>query len=391
MSSIGLQLTLFNRFSLYAPDGTPRTVTAARRRALIAFLACQPDAQASRERLATLLWGDSPDAQARQSLRQALLILRRELGPERDLLLADRNCVSLDLERIEIDRRRFDRLALSDDPSSLLSAASFGAEAFLADLALDVPGFEEWLRAERARCLDRLSGALERLATHLLKEGRTQDAVPVLDRLSGLAAERPELARTTEDLRALAGRTALPPAGSPTAAPDQPPDLGLAPDGHPIDRGSGPPAPSPSPRAARRWLVPALAAGNLVLLGLLFAGRWVDRAAIWPFTGADDTFICASGATRGATRFGAQGWMHAKPGATCHFVGYLVPDKGLVPDELRVTRPPQLGQASIAPDRSIVYVAGDRPGTDVFAVEGGGAHAGETLSFRLTFTVAIRP
>ncbi len=45
---------------------------------LLAYLVLNPEAH-PRENLATLFWGDSPDAQARKSLRTALPILRREL------------------------------------------------------------------------------------------------------------------------------------------------------------------------------------------------------------------------------------------------------------------------------------------------------------------------
>lgn len=392
MNSVSLRLDLFNRFVLAAGDAV-RPVTAARRRALIAFLACQPDGQAPREQLATLMWGDSPDAQARQSLRQALLILRRELGPDQDLVLADRDRVGLDLDRIRVDRRVFDSLAASADPADLRAAAGFDADAFLADLALDIPAFEDWLRAERMRCLSRLRGVLERVAEGHLAEGREADALPVLERLAALSPEQPERAREVADMRARATGRAVPfpvaPAGVVSEAPPDPP--GPAQGDGPAGRPSGADPERPAPSGRSRWLVPALAASNLVLLGLLVADRGSWLASLWPFSNPADASACASGSTRGATRSGAQGWMHARPGATCRFVGYLVPDKGLQPDELRVTRAPQLGQATIGPDRSIIYVAGDRPGTDAFAVEGSGAHEGETLPFRLTFTIAIRP
>lgn len=48
--------------------------------ALVAYLSLQKGAPATREHLATLLWGDRDEGAARHSLRQALLVLRRELG-----------------------------------------------------------------------------------------------------------------------------------------------------------------------------------------------------------------------------------------------------------------------------------------------------------------------
>lgn len=58
--------------------------------ALLAFLALSPDRPQPRTKLATLLWGESPEEQARSSLRQTLFLLRRPLL-ERDpaLLILD--------------------------------------------------------------------------------------------------------------------------------------------------------------------------------------------------------------------------------------------------------------------------------------------------------------
>jgi predicted ATPase/DNA-binding SARP family transcriptional activator len=59
---------------------------------LLAYLLLHPERH-PRDQLATLLWGDSSDEQARHSLRTALATLRKELAP--DLLLADRDFVQL--------------------------------------------------------------------------------------------------------------------------------------------------------------------------------------------------------------------------------------------------------------------------------------------------------
>ncbi len=61
---------------------------------LLAYLALVPgDPGHSREKLAALLWGDSPDTLARSSLRRALALLRRALGDE--LVVASRDTVQL--------------------------------------------------------------------------------------------------------------------------------------------------------------------------------------------------------------------------------------------------------------------------------------------------------
>jgi len=48
--------------------------------ALVAYLALEGSGTTNREALATLFWGEKDESAARHSLRQALLVLRRELG-----------------------------------------------------------------------------------------------------------------------------------------------------------------------------------------------------------------------------------------------------------------------------------------------------------------------
>src|ERR1700688_5016614 len=74
-------LRLLGAFAVEVNAGRPIAVAlrSKKARALLAYLAMKPDWRASREELATLLWGDNPDAQARHSLRQCLVSLRQDL------------------------------------------------------------------------------------------------------------------------------------------------------------------------------------------------------------------------------------------------------------------------------------------------------------------------
>jgi DNA-binding SARP family transcriptional activator len=70
-------LELLGGFRLRAPSGDPLTLKLRKSEALLAYLACQPARSASREQIANLLWGDYEQPRARQSLRQALLDIKR--------------------------------------------------------------------------------------------------------------------------------------------------------------------------------------------------------------------------------------------------------------------------------------------------------------------------
>ncbi len=86
-----LRLHLFGPFRLLR-SGESLVLPTRKAEALCAYLALHPG-QHTREELATRFWGDSPDEDARRSLRVALSALRKVLGD--DALLADRETLQL--------------------------------------------------------------------------------------------------------------------------------------------------------------------------------------------------------------------------------------------------------------------------------------------------------
>lgn len=154
MAPARLRLHLLGRFTAEV-DGEPvRSVeiSGRLRRALLAYLAMQPSLAETRERLASLLWGESPDRQARQNLRQCLLDLRREFEPVGfDPLKINRTTIALDPDLIAVDARRFLTLCDSDDLADLEQAIGLYDGPLLDGLDLDIDVFRDWLGKERAR------------------------------------------------------------------------------------------------------------------------------------------------------------------------------------------------------------------------------------------------
>ncbi len=88
-----LRLYLLGPFRLERAGQSIRLPTR-KAESLLAYLALQSkNTRPSRERLAALFWGDSPDQLARSSLRRALVLLRQALGD--GLLLADRETIQI--------------------------------------------------------------------------------------------------------------------------------------------------------------------------------------------------------------------------------------------------------------------------------------------------------
>src|SRR5262245_14798175 len=69
--------------------------------ALLAYLALPVGHAHQRDKLATLLWGGTPDASARNSFRQALFVLRKALASSGDALRIEGDTVALDGDGVE--------------------------------------------------------------------------------------------------------------------------------------------------------------------------------------------------------------------------------------------------------------------------------------------------
>src|SRR5438128_3465446 len=91
-------------------------------RGLLAYLAAGGGQAVSRERLADLLWPYQGSEQARHSLRNCLLELRKALGPSAALHLVT-DFASCRLQHAFVDLDRFERLSRSPHRSELQDAA----------------------------------------------------------------------------------------------------------------------------------------------------------------------------------------------------------------------------------------------------------------------------
>lgn len=136
--------------------------------ALLGYLCLAPDGRMTRELAAGLLWGESPETQARSSLRQTLLIVRRELDAAGfDALDSDRLSLFIDKSRVKIDVETLlsDLASGKPVPPRLLGEKRLPERLFDRFDGLD-ESFTAWLRVRRQQLHDRLRSALEdRLAS----------------------------------------------------------------------------------------------------------------------------------------------------------------------------------------------------------------------------------
>jgi DNA-binding SARP family transcriptional activator/Tfp pilus assembly protein PilF len=119
--------------------------------ALLAYLAMSPGKEFSREHLMSLLWSDRAEAQASNSLRQALSQLRKALnGSGASPLILSAVGVSVDPEAVSIDAVEFERSA-SGKGRERQRATDYYQGDFLADFTVRDNAFEEWRRLKAAR------------------------------------------------------------------------------------------------------------------------------------------------------------------------------------------------------------------------------------------------
>ncbi|MGQ0815158.1 MAG: AAA family ATPase [Gemmatimonadota bacterium] len=139
--------------------------------ALVAYLGSRPGRSADRAELAALLWGERVEVRARQSLRQALLELKRWLA---DALVVDGEFVRLG-DGIEIDsvefetevvERRFAQAAARWNGMYLRGVDDFAVE----DL-------RDWIDGERARLSRLYRWALDNLRQDAVGRGAWTEAV----------------------------------------------------------------------------------------------------------------------------------------------------------------------------------------------------------------------
>src|SRR5271156_5138872 len=175
MVAMMLSISILGSLVIDSGDGRLGKVPK-KARALLAFLAAQLGQPVTRERLADMLWPYQGSEQARHSLRNCLLELRKALGRGTDThLVADfANCR---IQDATVDLEQFERLSRSQNRCDLQAAAELYRGELLADFDINSEPFQEWLAAERDRTLATVCDILHRLSTKQDAAGEHDGAI----------------------------------------------------------------------------------------------------------------------------------------------------------------------------------------------------------------------
>jgi DNA-binding SARP family transcriptional activator/tetratricopeptide (TPR) repeat protein len=174
-------------------NGAVIPVTSAKMRALLLYLSSAPRFSETRRGLAGLLWPDSGDKQARQSLRQLLSNFRRSMPAKAQAIVTfDDTAVRLDPSCVAIDRDCLARIGVDATIADLEEAAASYRGDFGNGAEIGENEFDGWLQSERTRTRDIAIGIFDRLVRALSDASRHQDALARANRLVEIEPLREE-------------------------------------------------------------------------------------------------------------------------------------------------------------------------------------------------------
>ena len=201
-----LHLTLLGGFQARSLTDVAIAIPIKKAKALLAYLALHPGQLHPRDKLAALLWEDSGETQARHSLRQALVGLRKAFPRPAHVIAAEDDALTIPPQAIEVDVLTFERLLREGTPEALEQAVALYQGELLEGFNPGAAGFEEWLMERRGRLRERAIAAAEALLVRQLADPPGSGAIGLALRLVSWDPLRESAQRTLMELYARQGR-----------------------------------------------------------------------------------------------------------------------------------------------------------------------------------------
>ena len=178
---VRLQIHLLGGFAITVNQQAVTKFRSAKSRALLAYLATQPDRAHPRSTLATLLWGDLPESAAKTNLRIELSNLHKALA-DHPALVIERNSVCFHVAHATVDvvdfqraLTRFGVLPLEMQRTHLGELAAAVARyqgEFLSGLTVtDALAFDDWRLVTQEHLHEQAMGALTLLQQVYAEQG----------------------------------------------------------------------------------------------------------------------------------------------------------------------------------------------------------------------------
>jgi TolB-like protein len=202
------RMVLLGGFALSGPSGADCPIPSAKERALLCVLALSRDGCCSHDKIASLLWSDRQDAQARDSLKHAIADLKSRFGPAGiEALEVGRNTIKLDLTRLGTDVAELEEVAQLGS-SELHRIVELYRGDLLDGCHVRDPAFEGWLRFELERLRNLFEETLEKLIADTARAGDAQARYAAARHLLGVDPLRETAARALMEHHAQTGEQA---------------------------------------------------------------------------------------------------------------------------------------------------------------------------------------
>ncbi|MFB9261884.1 BTAD domain-containing putative transcriptional regulator [Bradyrhizobium erythrophlei] len=202
-----VNLALLGGLRLQTDPGEPVPLSTRKAWALLAYLALHPGQAQARLKLAALLWGDHSEVQARDSLRQALSLVRKALSRvDPRALVAHEDTITFEPTALTTDAILFGDLVAQEGAEHLEQAIALYGGELLEGFQVRAPEFESWVTAERERFRELALQAMTNLLDHHLSKGAVE---PGIRTAAGLLAADPlqeRVHRTLMELYCRQGR-----------------------------------------------------------------------------------------------------------------------------------------------------------------------------------------
>ena len=179
------RLAVLGRVELTSIRGEAVRLPRGKPLAVLIFLAFHPEG-VERDELAGLLWGEKELARGRQSVRQALSQLRKDLGPE---IFATEEPVRLVSGVVQTD---FQELRDAVEKGALEAALQVWRGEPLTGLSAFGPSWKEWAEELADSCKRILVVGLEERALAAVGRGELDQGVEELKRAAALVPQRVE-------------------------------------------------------------------------------------------------------------------------------------------------------------------------------------------------------
>ncbi|TGP27104.1 MULTISPECIES: BTAD domain-containing putative transcriptional regulator [unclassified Mesorhizobium] len=197
------RISLFGGFQIEKEAGGSVWLTGKRGPAILAYLARCPGMAAPRERLADLLWSDSDSEHSRNSLRQTLSVLRRDLSRAGiDIIHSRRDLIGLRPDAVRVDVEDFETGLSARSAPELQTALALYTGPFLDGFYVGSNAFDDWAASERERLASRALESMEKLARLV----DVESGLAVADRILAMEPTREESYRLKMELLVACGQ-----------------------------------------------------------------------------------------------------------------------------------------------------------------------------------------